>query len=101
MLNKEQVLEKLKECYDPEIPHVNIVDLGLIYDVRVEENRVEVDMTLTARGCPMSQPMAREAQAKIEELDGVKDVAVNIVWEPPWTPDRLTEAGKRALGWSV
>ena len=100
-MTREQVVEKLRECYDPEIPHVNIVDLGLVYDVRLDGKRVEVDMTLTARGCPMSQPMAREARMKIRELDGVEDATVNIVWDPPWTPDRLTEAGKKALGWTV
>ena len=98
-MTKEDVLEKLRQCFDPEIPHVNIVDLGLIYDVRVDGSKVEVDMTLTARGCPMSQPMAMDAQAKIKEMDGVEDVTVNIVWDPPWTPERITEAGRKALGW--
>jgi len=100
-LTKEQVIAKLKECHDPEIPHVNIVDLGLIYDVRVDGSKVEIDMTLTARGCPMSQPMAMDARVKIMELDGVDEVMVNIVWDPPWTPERMTEAGKKALGWSA
>lgn len=101
MLAKEQVIEKLKECYDPEIPHVSIVDLGLIYDVRVDGSRVEVDMTLTARGCPMSQAIALNAKTKIEELDGVDEATVNVVWDPPWTPDRISETGKKALGWSA
>ncbi len=100
-MTKEQVIEKLKECHDPEMPHVNIIDLGLIYDVRVDGSKVEIDMTLTARGCPMSQPMAMDARAKIMELDGVDEVMVNIVWDPPWTPERITEAGKKALGWSA
>ena len=100
-MTKEQVIAKLKECHDPEIRYVNIVDLGLIYDVRVDGSKVEIDMTLTARGCPMSQPMAMDARAKIMELDGVDEVMVNIVWDPPWTPERITEAGKKALGWSA
>lgn len=99
-MDKQQVTEKLRKCFDPEIPHVNIVDLGLIYDVRVNGSTVEIDMTLTAPGCPMSQPMAMDAKAKVEELDGVDEAQVNIVWEPRWTPDRITEAGKKALGWT-
>ncbi len=99
-MTKEQVIEQLKKCYDPEIPHVSIVDLGLIYDVRISGDRVEVDMTLTAPGCPMSQPMARDAREKIEMLDGVREATVNIVWEPKWAPDRITEDGKKALGWT-
>lgn len=100
-MTEEQVLEKLKECYDPEIPHVNIVDLGLIYGVRIAGDRVQIDMTLTARGCPMSQPMAENAKRKVEELEGVTEATVNIVWDPQWTPDRVTEDGKRALGWTT
>lgn len=99
-MSKEEVLDKLRECFDPEIPHVSIVDLGLIYDVRVNGSSVEVDMTLTMRGCPMSQPMALDATAKIESLDWVEDATVNIVWDPPWTPERISETGKKAMGWS-
>jgi len=99
-LTEEQILAKLKECYDPEIPHVNIVDLGLIYGVRIQGDRVEIDMTLTARGCPMSQSMAQDARRKVEQLAEVTEATVNVVWDPPWTPDRVTEDGKRALGWT-
>jgi len=99
-VEKELIINKLRECYDPEIPHVSIVDLGLIYDVRIDGRTVEVDMTLTAPGCPMSQPMAGDAKAKIEELDEVDEAIVTVVWEPPWSPSRITEAGKKALGWT-
>jgi metal-sulfur cluster biosynthetic enzyme len=99
-VDKQGIIEKLRECFDPEIPSVSIVDLGLIYDVRVNGSKVEIDMTLTAPGCPMSQPMAMDAKAKIEELDGVEEAVVNIVWEPRWTPDRITAEGKKAMGWT-
>lgn len=99
-MEKESIINKLRECYDPEIPHVSIVDLGLIYDVRIADRKVEIDMTLTAPGCPMSQPMAQDAKAKLEELDEVDEAVVNIVWEPPWSPNRITETGKKALGWT-
>ena len=99
-MDKQGIIEKLRECFDPEIPSVSIVDLGLIYDVRVNGPKVEIDMTLTAPGCPMSQPMAMDAKAKIEELDGVEEAVVNIVWEPRWTPDRITAEGKKAMGWT-
>ena len=99
-MDKQGIIEKLRECFDPEIPSVSIVDLGLIYDVRVNGPKVEIDMTLTAPGCPMSQPMARDAKAKIEELDGVEEAVVNIVWEPRWTPDRITAEGKKVMGWT-
>ena len=93
---------QLKTCYDPEIP-VNIVDLGLIYDCRVVPlpgggNRVEVKMTLTAPGCPMAGSMAGEAKTKLESVPGVTEVNVDIVWEPPWNQQMMTEAAKLQLG---
>ncbi|MBI5867197.1 MAG: metal-sulfur cluster assembly factor [candidate division Zixibacteria bacterium] len=101
MITKEIVLQKLQSCYDPEIPMVSIVDLGLIYDVRIDpSNNVSVDMTLTAQGCPMHQQMSRDAQAKLKELEGVGNVAVNVVWDPPWTPERMTAQARRKLGWT-
>jgi len=101
MITKETVLQKLQNCYDPEIPMVSIVDLGLIYDVRIDpSNNVSVDMTLTAQGCPMHQQMSRDAKSKLEELEGVGNVAVNVVWDPPWTPDRMSDLARRKLGWT-
>lgn len=97
-LTKDQVLEALKDVYDPEIP-VNIVDLGLVYRVDVnDENEVEVDMTLTAPGCGMGPYIGQQAEWRIAELDEVEDVKVNVVFEPPWTPDRISEDGKKLLG---
>lgn len=95
------VWEALKSCYDPEIP-VNIVDLGLIYDMEFkptpEGADVTVQMTLTAPGCGMGPIIAREAQDKIKQLPGIWRSDVRIVWEPAWTPDRISEEGKKKLG---
>ena len=95
---QEKVREALKDVYDPEIP-VNVVDLGLIYEVQVsEENQVHVLMTLTAAGCGMGPYIAQQAEWAIAEIEGVQDVNVEIVFDPPWTPDFITEDGKKILG---
>ncbi len=96
-LDKEVVIEALKDVYDPEIP-VNIVDLGLIYNVEIDDNEVAVDMTLTAQGCGMGTYIAQQAEWRIAEIDDVEDVEVNLVWDPPWSPDLITEDGKKLLG---
>ena len=96
-LNKEKVIEALKEVYDPEIP-VNIVDLGLIYEVEIDNGEVDVKMTLTAAGCGMGPYIAQQAEWAISELDEVEDVNVDIVFEPPWDPEKITEDGKKLLG---
>ena len=94
---KEQVLEALKVVYDPEIP-VNIVDLGLVYDVEVHENGVvDVTMTLTAIGCPAQDVVKAGAEMAVMRLPGVQGVNVEFVWTPPWTPARMTEEGKRMM----
>lgn len=98
MITKEQVFEALKECFDPEIP-INIVDLGLIYDVDVKEDLVYIKMTLTTPGCGMARYIAQDAKNRILAIDGVKDATVEIVWDPPWDPSRLSEAAKKQLGW--
>jgi metal-sulfur cluster biosynthetic enzyme len=98
LVTEEQVWSALKQVYDPEIP-VNIVDLGLIYGVAVDGDNVHVKMTMTARGCPMHTYMTRDAKQKIEAVEGVKQADVELVWDPPWSPERLTEAGKKSLGW--
>ena len=97
MVTKEQVYEALQECYDPEIP-VNIVDLGLVYDVEINDDRVAVKMTLTAPGCGMGQMIAADATEKILALDGVDDANVELVWEPPWNPSMISEEAKQKLG---
>jgi metal-sulfur cluster biosynthetic enzyme len=97
-ITKEQVLEVLKDVYDPEIP-VNVVDLGLIYNVQVsDQNAVSVQMTLTAPGCGMGPYIAQQAEWAISELEDLEDVTVEMVFDPPWSPDLLTEDGKTLLG---
>ena len=96
-LNKDKVIDALKEVYDTEIP-VNIVDLGLIYDVEIDGSEVDVKMTLTAAGCGMGPYIAQQAEWAISELDDVEDVNVDIVFDPPWDPERITEDGKKLLG---
>jgi metal-sulfur cluster biosynthetic enzyme len=97
MVTKEQVYEVLQTCYDPEIP-VNIVDLGLVYDVEVNDDKVAVKMTLTAPGCGMGTMIANDARAKILDLEGVEDATVDLVWDPPWDPSRISEEAKQKLG---
>ena len=96
-LNKDKVIDALKEVFDPEIP-VNIVDLGLIYDVDINGSDVGVKMTLTAAGCGMGPYIAQQAEWAISELEDVEDVNVDIVFDPPWDPERITEDGKKLLG---
>jgi FeS assembly SUF system protein len=97
MVTKEEVYEALQGCYDPEIP-VNIVDLGLVYDVDVQEDKVSVKMTLTAPGCGMGTFIANDARQKILELEGVADANVDLVWDPPWDPSKMSEEAKLKLG---
>ena len=96
-LNKDKIIDALKEVYDPEMP-VNIVDLGLIYDVDINGTDVDVKMTLTAAGCGMGPYIAQQAEWAISELEDVEDVNVDIVFDPPWDPERITEDGKKLLG---
>lgn len=94
----DQVVDVLKTCYDPEIP-VDIYELGLIYKIDVEDGgKVAVDMTLTSPACPVAGTLPPEVEAKISRLDGVSNVRVDLVWDPPWNPDRMSEAAKLKLG---
>jgi FeS assembly SUF system protein len=97
-LRDKIVAEVLQSIYDPEIP-VNIYDLGLIYELKVEESgEVNVKMTLTAPACPVAGWLVMEVQEKIKQLPEVKDVKVELVWDPPWDTSRMSEAGKLQLG---
>lgn len=101
-LSEDMVWDELKNVYDPEIP-VNIVDLGLVYDMRIEPveaggNRVFVAMTLTAQGCGMGPSIAMDARRRIESLPGVEEADVQVVWDPPWNPQMISPEGREKLG---
>lgn len=95
---RDQVIEVLRTCYDPEIP-VNIYELGLIYDVEVdEENNVNVNMTLTSPACPVAGTLPGEVEQKIKTVPDVKDANVKVVWEPQWSPDKMSDVARYELG---
>lgn len=103
-MTREEVMEALTQCYDPEIP-VNIVDLGLIYDVRFNPSAaesgnqdVEIEMTMTSQGCPAHVGISEDVRRKVQALPGVNSVNVNLVWTPPWSPERLSPAARQKLG---
>ena len=97
LLNEEIIYEALKDVYDPEIP-VNIVDLGLVYGVEIKDNDVKVNMTLTFAGCGMGPYISQQAEWRIAEIEEVDDVEVDLIFEPPWNPDMISEDGKKELG---
>jgi len=97
LVTMEEIVKALKECYDPEIP-VNVWDLGLIYDVNVDGDKVHVKMTLTAPGCPMHSFISKDVQQKLQSISGVKEATVEVVWDPPWSPDKMSPDAKVQLG---
>ncbi len=95
---KEKVLEALRTCYDPEIP-VNIYELGLVYDTRVEPSgEVTINMTLTSPNCPAAASLPAEVHEKVKGIPEVTDAKVEVVWDPPWDPSKMTEAARLQLG---
>ncbi len=94
---KEKVVSEIKKIYDPEIP-VNIYELGLIYKIEVNEvKKVNIEMTLTSPNCPVAESLPNMVKENILKLDGVEDVDLKIVWDPPWTKDKMSEAAKLEL----
>ena len=94
---KNRVIEAVKKIYDPEIP-VNIYELGLIYKIEVDEkNKINIDMTLTSPNCPVAESLPNEFKENIKKVEGVSDVNLNLVWEPPWDKDKMSEAAKLEL----
>ena len=94
---KNKVIEEIKKIYDPEIP-VNIYELGLIYKIEVDEkNKVNIDMTLTSPNCPVAESLPKDVKENIMKIEGVSDVNLNLVWEPPWDKDKMSEAAKLEL----
>lgn len=106
-VTEQDVMNALRSCYDPEIP-VNIVDLGLIYgvtftpvagaDADASKQDVTVEMTLTAQGCPEHVNISMQVKSRLEQLPGIRNAAVNVVWTPPWTPERLSADARKQLG---
>ena len=95
---RPRIIDAVCSVYDPEIP-VNIWELGLIYGIDIDtERRVQVQMTLTSPGCPSAQALPLEVERKVREVEGVADVFVEVVWEPPWSPERMSDAAKLQLG---
>src|SRR5262245_44675510 len=95
-VSADRIVEALRGCYDPEIP-VNIVDLGLVYNVSLDEGRARVRMTLTAPGCPAYDYLLAQVKSEVERVPGVTGAVVEIVWDPPWTPERMSEEARRRL----
>jgi FeS assembly SUF system protein len=97
LVTKEEIVTVLKDCYDPEIP-INIWDLGLVYDINIEDGSVGIKMTLTTPGCMMGGMIAEEVKAKVKAVNGVKDAKVDLVFDPPWTPDKMSQEAKAQMG---
>ena len=94
---KNKVIEEIKKIFDPEIP-INIYELGLIYKIEVDEkNKVDLDMTLTSPNCPVAESLPNQVKESVNKVEGVSDVNLNLVWEPPWNKDKMSEAAKLEL----
>ena len=97
MATSEEIIDTLKGVFDPEIP-VNIVDLGLVYGVNIDNGIANITMTLTTPGCPLIEALEKEIKDLVSSVSGVSEVKINLVWEPPWSPARMSEAAKAELG---
>jgi len=97
MVTEKEVMGALSEVMDPELG-ISIVDLGLIYEVEVQKEKVGVKMTFTTPACPMVHFLVSSVEDAVKKLEGVNDVEVQLVWDPPWTPDKMSDAGKESLG---
>ena len=97
MSKKELIIEEIRKIYDPEIP-VNIYELGLIYDIQVEnENSAKIKMTVTTPNCPVAESLPKEVKEGVMQVDGIEEVDLELVWDPPWTKDMMSEAAKFEL----
>ena len=95
---KNKIIAEVKKIYDPEIP-VNIYELGLIYNIAVDENNnVKIDMTLTSPNCPVAESLPKEVKDSIMNVEGVKDITLDLVWDPPWDKSMMSEAAKLEIG---
>ena len=96
MVTQEDVIKAIKQIYDPEIP-VNLYDLGLIYDIAVDHNNVHIKMSLTSEACPSAQELPDKVKTRVSMIPEAKEVAVEVVWEPQWSPSRISAEGKKIL----
>jgi FeS assembly SUF system protein len=95
---KETIIDTLKTCYDPEIP-VDIYELGLIYDIEIDEAaKVDVTMTLTTPACPVAGMLLEQVESRVGSVEGVREARVQLVWDPPWNPSKMSEAARLELG---
>ena len=94
---KDKIIKEIKKIYDPEIP-VNIYDLGLIYNVEINQGHALVTMTLTTPHCPVAESMPGEVELRVGAVPGIGDAEVNLVWDPPWGPDKMTDEARLELG---
>ena len=97
MITEERVKEAIAQVIDPEI-RLNLVDLGFIYGIKIEDGNVDIRMTLTTRGCPMHQILGKQVEDVVKSIEGIKSVKVNIIWDPPWSPKMMSESAKKFLG---
>lgn len=97
MVKKDLVIEKLRECLDPELG-INIVDLGLLYAISIDGSRVHVIMTLTTYGCPLEQYFVKDISNKLKSIRGIRDVLVEFTFDPPWTPTKMSQESRDILG---
>ena len=97
MSKKEQIIEEIRKIYDPELP-VNIYELGLIYDIKVKDEKYAIiKMTLTTPNCPVAESLPKEVEEGVMQVEGIEDVDLELVWDPPWTKDMMSEAAKLEL----
>lgn len=97
VITEEHVYDALRECYDPEIP-IDIVNLGLVYGITIVDDWVGVKMTLTSPGCPASNMISQQVKDRLKKIPGIGDADVRIVWQPEWTPNRMSEEARKKLG---
>ena len=93
---KNKIIEEIRKIYDPEIP-VNIYELGLIYDIQVKDRKAEIKMTLTTPNCPVAESLPKEVKEGVMQVEEIDDVDLQLVWDPPWTKDKMSEAAKLEL----
>jgi len=96
-VSQDQIIDKLRQCMDPELG-INIIDLGLVYGINVESTRVNILMTLTTPGCPLDSYFVQDITSRLKAIKGISDVSVELTFDPPWSPSKMSEESKDVLG---